>query len=170
MTLFGNPPGALDVAPASPWQNGYAESLHSKLRDELLDREEFENPPQAQAMGWLWKEKFNTRSPHSSLDYKTPAEYASTCKRYVPIEETPSKRPLMNKRTGDSHDPWTKKWGACHRSGHRRRGFSLPGSLGRGTRNSGSRSETGRPQLGLVGVILGRDAELRPIREITERA
>ena len=85
--------GALYVAPASPWQNGYAESFHSKLRDELLDREEFESQPQAQAMGLLWKEEYNTERPHSSLGYKTPAEYAATCKRYVPIEETPTEPP-----------------------------------------------------------------------------
>jgi putative transposase len=82
--------GALYVAPASPWQNGYAESFHSKLRDEFLDREEFESQVQAQAMGLLWKEEYNTERPHSSLGYKTPAEYAATCKRYVPIEETPT--------------------------------------------------------------------------------
>jgi putative transposase len=82
--------GALYVAPASPWQNGYAESFHGKLRDEFLDREEFESQPQAQAMGLLWKEEYNTERPHSSLGYKTPAEYAATCPRYVPIEEVPS--------------------------------------------------------------------------------
>jgi putative transposase len=81
--------GALYVAPASPWQNGYAESFHSKLRDEFLNREEFESPVQAQALGTLWKEEYNTERPHSSLDYQTPAEYAATCVRYVPIEETP---------------------------------------------------------------------------------
>jgi putative transposase len=80
--------GALYVAPASPWQNGYAESFHSKLRDEFLNREEFENQVQAQALGTLWKEEYNTERPHSSLDYQTPAEYAATCVRYVPIEET----------------------------------------------------------------------------------
>jgi putative transposase len=85
--------GALYVAPASPWQNGYAESFHSKLRDEFLDREEFESQPQAQAMGLLWKEEYNTERPHSSLGYKTPAEYADTCKRYMPIEETPTEPP-----------------------------------------------------------------------------
>jgi transposase InsO family protein len=85
--------GALYVAPASPWQNGYAESFHSKLRDEFLDREEFESQPQAQAMGLLWKEEYNTERPHSSLGYKTPAEYAATCKRYVPIEETSNEHP-----------------------------------------------------------------------------
>ena len=30
--------GALYVAPGSPWENGYAESYHARLRDELLDR------------------------------------------------------------------------------------------------------------------------------------
>ncbi|HSQ56984.1 MAG TPA: IS3 family transposase [Gemmata sp.] len=81
--------GALHVTPASPWQNGYAESFHSKLRDEFLDREEFESEPQAQALGALWKEEYNTERPHSSLRYQTPAEFAATCARYVPIEENP---------------------------------------------------------------------------------
>ncbi len=85
--------GALYVAPASPWQNGYAESFYSKLRDEFLDREEFESQPQAQAMGLLWKEEYNTERPHSSLCCKTPAEYAATCPRYVPIEETSTEPP-----------------------------------------------------------------------------
>ena len=85
--------GALSVAPASPWQNGYAESFHSKFRDEFLDLEEFENQPQAQAMGLLWKDEDNTERPHSSLAYKTPAEYAATCERYMPIEETPTESP-----------------------------------------------------------------------------
>ena len=85
--LEGTGSGALYVAPASPWQNGYAESFHSKLRDEFLDREEFENEPQARALGVLWKEEYNTERPHSSLGYKTPVEFAATCVRYVPIDE-----------------------------------------------------------------------------------
>jgi putative transposase len=87
--LEGAGSGALYVAPASPWQNGYAESFHSKLRDEFLDREEFENEPQARALGALWKEEYNTERPHSSLGYKTPAEFSATCERYVPIEASP---------------------------------------------------------------------------------
>ncbi len=82
--------GALYVAPASPWQNGYAESFHSKLRDEFLNLEDFENETQAQALGTLWKEESNTERPHSSLAYKTPSEYAAKFERYVPIDETPS--------------------------------------------------------------------------------
>ncbi len=83
--------GTLYVAPASPWQNGYAESFHSRLRDEFLNREEFESEGQALALGTLWKEEYNTERPHSSLGYKTPAEYAARCKRYVPIDGNPSK-------------------------------------------------------------------------------
>ena len=85
--------GALPVAPASPWQNGYAESFHSKLRDEFLESEDFESQSQAQELGSLWKEEYNTERPHSSLRYQTPAEYAARCERYVPIEETPTEPP-----------------------------------------------------------------------------
>jgi putative transposase len=85
--LEGTGSGALYIAPGSPWQNGYAESFHSKLRDEFLNREEFESEPQARALGALWKEEYNTERPHSSLGYKTPAEFAATCVRYVPIDE-----------------------------------------------------------------------------------
>ena len=62
--------GALYVAPGSPWQNGYAESFHSKVRDEFLNREEFESEPQARALGALWKGEYNTERPHSSLGYR----------------------------------------------------------------------------------------------------
>lgn len=81
--------GALYVAPASPWQNGYAESFHSKLRDEFLNLEDFESAAQAQALGTLWRGEYNTERPHSSLAYQTPAEYAAQFERYVPIDERP---------------------------------------------------------------------------------
>jgi len=80
---------ALYVAPGSPWQNGYAESFHSKLRDEFLNLEDFESVAQSQALGTLWKGEYNTERPHSSLAYQTPAEYAAQFERYVPIDERP---------------------------------------------------------------------------------
>jgi putative transposase len=79
--------GTLYVAPGSPWQNGYAESFHSKVRDEFLNREDFESEPQARALGTLWRGEYNSERPHSSLGYRTPAEFAATCVRYVPIDE-----------------------------------------------------------------------------------
>ena len=87
--LEGTGSGSLYVAPASPWQNGYAESFHSKVRDEFLNREEFESEPQAQALGALWKEEYNTERPHSSLGYRHRPNSRPTCVRYVPIDEDP---------------------------------------------------------------------------------
>jgi transposase InsO family protein len=90
--------GTLYVAPGSPWQNGYAESFHSKLRDEFLELEEFESVPQARALAALWKEEYNRERPHSSLGYLTPAEFSATCVRYVPIEGPPQDR-LLDEQT-----------------------------------------------------------------------
>jgi putative transposase len=66
----------LYVAPGSPWQNGYAESLHSRLRDELLAREVFESLAAARKLAAAWKEDDNHVRPHGSLGYLTPAEFA----------------------------------------------------------------------------------------------
>ena len=81
--------GTLSVAPVSPWQNGYAESFPSKLRDEFLGLEEFESVPHAQALAVLWKEEYTAERPHSSLADLTPAEFSATCARYMPIEGDP---------------------------------------------------------------------------------
>jgi transposase InsO family protein len=72
---------AIQVAPASPWQNGYIESFHSRLRDEFLDREEFESVRDAQEKGTWWRREYNKIRPHSSLDYKTPNEFSAECDR-----------------------------------------------------------------------------------------
>jgi putative transposase len=99
--LEGSGSGTLYVAPGSPWQNGFAESFHSKLRDEFLELEEFESVPQARALASLWKEDYNTERPHSSLGYLTPAEFSSTCERYMPIEkEGPNEAPPTEQAHG----------------------------------------------------------------------
>jgi len=72
---------ALYIAPGSPWENGYAESYHSRLRDELLDREEFETLSQAQALLSNWRSEYNDERPHGALGYQTPAAFAAECLR-----------------------------------------------------------------------------------------
>jgi putative transposase len=67
----------LYVEPGSPWENGYAESFHSRLRDELLNREEFANLMEARHLADAWRLEYNHRRPHSSLGYQTPAEFAA---------------------------------------------------------------------------------------------
>jgi putative transposase len=71
---------ALFIAPGSPWQNGYAESFHSKLRDEFLDREIFEGLTQARRLTHAWQHDCNHQRPHSSLGYLTPTAFATRCR------------------------------------------------------------------------------------------
>lgn len=80
---------ALYVAPGSPWENGYAESFHSKLRDEFLSREEFENVVDAQVRTSAWREDYNHHRPHSSLGYVTPSEFAARCAASAPEPPSP---------------------------------------------------------------------------------
>lgn len=69
--------GPLYIAPGAPWENGYAESFHSRLRDEFLATEEFENLSAARRLTSTWQEDYNDHRPHSSLNYQTPREFAS---------------------------------------------------------------------------------------------
>ena len=70
----------IPVAPASPWENGFIESFHSRLRDEFLDRAEFASVADAQSQANAWRHEYNTVRPHSSLGYQTPAEFSAHCK------------------------------------------------------------------------------------------
>ena len=79
----------LYVEPGSPWENGYAESFHSKVRDELLATEVFANVLEAKVLSKEWRRKYNQWRPHGSLGYKTPDEYAERCPRYD-AEEPPA--------------------------------------------------------------------------------
>lgn len=65
------------IQPGSPWENGYAESFHSRLRDELLNAELFMDLRDAQYHAARWKNEYNHRRPHSSLNYRTPAMFAA---------------------------------------------------------------------------------------------
>lgn len=67
----------LYVEPGSPWENGYAESFHSRLRDEFLATEEFESLSAARQLSTAWKEDYNHHRPHSSLGYQTPSQFAA---------------------------------------------------------------------------------------------
>jgi len=68
----------LYIEPGSPWENGYAESFHSRLRDELLNAELFAGLRDAKALAANWKNEYNHRRPHSSLGYQPPAAYAAS--------------------------------------------------------------------------------------------
>jgi transposase InsO family protein len=71
----------LYIAPGAPWENGYAESFNSKVRDELLNAEEFGSVLEAKVLAKEWRQQYNHVRPHSSLGYRTPAEFGEKCPR-----------------------------------------------------------------------------------------
>jgi transposase InsO family protein len=79
--LLGTGTEPFPVAPASPWENGYIESFHSRLRDEFLERVEFENVEDARAKDSWYRREYNAVRPHSSLSYATPKEFSAACDR-----------------------------------------------------------------------------------------
>jgi putative transposase len=69
----------LFIEPGSPWENGYSESFNSRFRDEFLDRELFSSVLEARVLGERYRVDHNLTRPHSSLGYRTPAEFAARC-------------------------------------------------------------------------------------------
>lgn len=87
----------IPVAPGSPWQNGFVESFHSRIRDEFLERHEFESVADARAKASWFRREYNHVRPHSSLGYATPSEYAAKCESAPGREQAESKQPIMPK-------------------------------------------------------------------------
>jgi len=65
------------IEPGSPWQNGYVESFHGRLRDECLNREQFWTLTQARVVIEDFRRTYNTFRPHGKLGYLSPARFAA---------------------------------------------------------------------------------------------
>ncbi|GLU84625.1 transposase [Rhizobium sp. NBRC 114257] len=66
------------IAPGKPMQNGYVESFNGRMRDELLNESLFFGLNHARGAIAEWADDYNHFRPHSSLGYKTPADFAGT--------------------------------------------------------------------------------------------
>ena len=67
----------LSDEPGASWENGSAESFHSRLREEFLSMEEFDSLSAARRLTAMWRDEYNHCRPHSSLAYRTPAGFAA---------------------------------------------------------------------------------------------
>lgn len=81
--------GTLYIERGAPWENGCAEAFHGRVRDELLNVEEFLDLRDAKVHGARWKSEYNHRRPHSSLGYQTPAAFAASCVGATPLRLAP---------------------------------------------------------------------------------
>ena len=64
------------IEPGSPWENGFVESFHGKLRDECLNEEILWSRAEAQVVLDWYRHVYNRERPHRSLGYRTPEEAA----------------------------------------------------------------------------------------------
>jgi transposase InsO family protein len=110
------------IDPRSPWQNGYVGSLHGRLRDECLNREQFWTLNEARVVIEDYRKvpsegtspsqqtfTYNTFRPHSKLGYLSPERFAARGERTIsaPVvlrapyagDEQPNNNPLKTKPT-----------------------------------------------------------------------
>lgn len=66
------------IEPGSPWQNGFVESFHGRLRDECLNREQLWTLTEARVVIKDFRREYNYDRPHSKLGYKSPKRFAAT--------------------------------------------------------------------------------------------
>lgn len=84
----------IHIQPGKPMQNGHVESFNGRLRDECLNANWFVNLADARRKIEHWRQEYNTERPHSSLAYRTPAEFAKTCSELTSrMAATPPSRP-----------------------------------------------------------------------------
>ncbi len=66
----------IHIRPGRPMQNGHVESFHGRLRDECLNASWFRTLNDVRNTLETWRQEYNWERPHSSLAYRTPAEFA----------------------------------------------------------------------------------------------
>ena len=65
------------IESGAPWENGFAESFFSRLRDELLSVEEFTTLAKARWFALRRLVKHNEERPNGGLSYQTPSAFAA---------------------------------------------------------------------------------------------
>ncbi len=65
------------IEPGAPWENPFVESFNGRVRDELLNIEEFATLLEAQVVVEAWRVEYNTYRPHSSLVVSRPPSTSS---------------------------------------------------------------------------------------------
>ena len=73
--------GTIYIEPGSPWQNGYVESFHNRLRDECLNQEMFLSVTEARVVIEEWRCFYNRVHPHSRLGFQAPQDYTRRAAR-----------------------------------------------------------------------------------------
>jgi putative transposase len=75
----------IHIQPGKPMQNGHVESFNGRLRDKCLNASWFHNLVDARGKVGRWRQEYDGERPHSSLNYRTPNEFAEVLRSSVMI-------------------------------------------------------------------------------------
>lgn len=64
------------LQPGRPMQNGHLERFNGRLRDESLNANWFRTLNEVRQTLDNWRQRYSCEPPHSSLAYRTPAEFS----------------------------------------------------------------------------------------------
>jgi len=64
------------IPPGQPWRDGFVESLHNRMRDELLEDNMFDGLDHARTLIAAWSRRYNEEHAHSALGWLSPNQYA----------------------------------------------------------------------------------------------
>ena len=82
-SLAKHPIKIIYIDPGSPWQNGFVESFHQRLRDECLNQEIFLSVLEARVIIEDWRKLYNAIHPHSNLDYDSPDMFFESLQKTI---------------------------------------------------------------------------------------
>ena len=91
---------ATKVEPGSPWQNGWIESFHARLRDECLNRKLLLNLHEARVVIENFRIDYNQDRPHSRLGYLSLNQWIkNNLQARAPLGLLASLRPGLSSQT-----------------------------------------------------------------------
>lgn len=78
----------LFIQPGKPTQNAFIESFNSRVRDELLMTNRFRTIFEARTAAEDWRNEYNSKHSHSSLDGMTPEEFLARYEITTPPQKS----------------------------------------------------------------------------------
>ena len=83
------------IEPGSPWQNGFVESFHGRLRDECLNQEVLWTLTEARVVVADFRQHYNHSRPHGKLGHQSPARFAAQVSRLTSSVEAGQPHPTQ---------------------------------------------------------------------------
>lgn len=75
------------ITPGKPRENGFTESLNSRIRDECLNEHVFESLAYARRLIEAWRQDYNNVRPHGSLGHQTPAAFRASLRPTLAVAQ-----------------------------------------------------------------------------------